>query len=177
MRRLIVDGHNDLVLRTWRGDPPRHIRLGEAAEAGFAGGFFALYVPSPHPPDPTEIPYALPLAEPIPTEEAARVAHELYDTLRTLPVELATSADDFRDDRVTAIVHLEGADPLAPDLSDLEDWYARGLRSVGIVWSRPNAFAEGVPFRFPSSPDTGPGLTADGRELVRACNRLGILVA
>ena len=44
------------------------------------------------------------------------------------------------------------------------------------MWSRPNAFAEGVPFRFPASPDTGAGLTAAGRELVRACNRLGILV-
>ena len=73
-------------------------------------------------------------------------------------------------------MHLEGADPLAPDLSDLERWYERGLRSVGIVWSRANAFAEGVPFRFPSSPDTGPGLTDAGRKLVHACNRLGILV-
>ena len=35
---------------------------------------------------------------------------------------------------------------------------------------------EGVPFEFPASPDTGPGLTAAGVELVRACNRLGILV-
>ena len=59
-------------------------------------------------------------------------------------------------------MHLEGAEPLAPDLSDLERWYDRGLRSVGIVWSRPNAFAEGVPFRFPGSPDTGPGLTEAG---------------
>lgn len=176
MRRLIVDGHNDLVLRTWRGDPPRHVDLDAAGEAQFAGGFFALFVPSPHPSDPPEVPYALPLADPIPTEEAARVAGELYATLRALPVELATSPGDFRAGRVAAVVHLEGADPLAPDLSDLEDWYGLGLRSIGLVWSRPNAFAEGVPFRFPSSPDTGPGLTAAGRGLVCACNRLGILV-
>ena len=71
---------------------------------------------------------------------------------------------------------MEGAEPIAPDLSNLESWYDRGLRSIGLVWSRPNAFAEGVPFRFPSLPDTGPGLTEAGRELVRACNRLGILV-
>src|SRR5207248_6447205 len=45
-----------------------------------------------------------------------------------------------------------------------------------LVWSRPNAFAWGVPFEFPASPDIGPGLTEAGRELVRACNRLGILV-
>ncbi len=39
-----------------------------------------------------------------------------------------------------------------------------------------NAFAHGVPFGFPRSPDTGPGLTAAGRELVRVCNRLGIML-
>ena len=33
-----------------------------------------------------------------------------------------------------------------------------------------------MPFRFPSGPDTGPGLTDRGRELVAACNRLGILL-
>jgi membrane dipeptidase len=173
---VIIDGHNDFVLRTWRGDPPWHVDLDAAAGAGFAGGFFALFVPSPTPPNPTEIPYSLPLAEPIPTEEAARVADELYATLLGLPVARATSVADFEPGRVSAIVHFEGADPLAPDLSGLEEWYARGLRSIGIVWSRPNAFAEGVPFRFPSSGDTGPGLTAAGRELVRACNGLGVLV-
>jgi membrane dipeptidase len=174
---LIVDGHNDLVSRRWRGAEVRHVHLEAADEAGFAGGFFALYVPSPRfdppPPGPT---YALPLPDPIPLAEAARVADEQYEVFCSLPVELATSPTDFREGRVAAILHLEGAEPLAPDLSTLEAWYERGLRSLGLVWSRGNAFAEGVPFRFPSSPDTGPGLTAAGRELVRACNRLGILV-
>ena len=173
---MIIDGHNDLVLHRWRGEPTLHLDLDTAREAGFSGGFFALYVPSPKLPDPDEIPYAVPLSEPIPQEEAARIAEELFAQLCELPVVRATSVDDFRDGQVTAIVHMEGADPLAPDLSDLERWYDRGLRSVGLVWSRPNAFAEGVPFRFPSSPDTGPGLTDAGHALVHACNRLGILV-
>ncbi|MFL5926286.1 MAG: dipeptidase [Gaiellaceae bacterium] len=173
---MIIDGHNDLVLHRWRGEPTLHMDLEAAREAGFAGGFFALYVPSPRGPDPDAIPYGLPLPEPIPHEEAAAIADELFATLCELPVARAASADDFREGAVTAIVHLEGAEPLAPDLSDLDRWYDRGLRSVGLVWSRPNAFAEGVPFRFPASPDTGPGLTGAGRDLVRACNRLGILV-
>ncbi|HUJ55916.1 MAG TPA: dipeptidase [Gaiellaceae bacterium] len=172
----VVDGHNDLVSRTWRGDEVRHVHLDAAAEAGFAGGFFALFIPSPKPPNPSSAHYALPLPEPIPTDEAARVAEELYDIFCDLPVELATSPADFGPGRVAAILHLEGAEPLAPDLSDLERWHERGLRSIGLVWSRANAFAEGVAFRFPSSPDTGPGLSAAGRELVRACNELGILV-
>ncbi len=176
LRQVIVDGHNDLVLHRWRGEPTMHLDLDAARDAGFAGGFFALYVPSPRVDDPPSVPYALPLPDAIPFETAAQVAEELYAELERLPVARATSADDFRPGRVTAIVHMEGAEPIAADLSNLESWYERGLRSVGLVWSRPNAFAEGVPFCFPSSPDTGPGLTGAGRELVRACNRLGILV-
>ena len=173
---MIIDGHNDLVLHRWRGEPTLHMDLDAAREAGFAGGWFALYVPSPHTPDPAEPPYELPLPAPVAFEEAAAVAEELFVTLSELPVARATSADDFRAGTVTAIVHMEGAEPIAPDLSNLEQWYERGLRSIGLVWSRPNAFAEGVPFRFPSPPDTGPGLTDAGRALVQACNRLGILV-
>ncbi len=173
---VIIDGHNDLVLRTWRGEPPRHLDLAQAREAGFAGGFFALYVPSSGPFDEPEPPYSEPLPVEIPTDDARVVAEELAATLEGLGVTIARSARDFQPGRVTAIMHLEGAEPIEPDLSNLHRWYDRGLRSIGLVWSRRNAFAEGVPFRFPSSPDTGPGLTDAGRRLVRACNRFGILV-
>lgn len=174
---MVIDGHNDLVLRRWRGEQARHVDLDAARDAGFAGGFFALYVPSPSPPgDPPDPPYAVPLAEPIDHEDAARVAGELYDVLCALPVRRATSVTDFAEGEITAIAHLEGAEAIAPDLSNLGDWYARGVRSIGVVWSRPNAFAEGVPFRFPGDPDTGPGLTEAGRALVRGCNELGILL-
>ncbi len=177
----VLDGHNDLLLALWRGEEPRHVDLARAGESGFAGGFFAVHVPSPPLGDPEGVPYSVPLAEQIPPEEAQRIAAELAGILERLErdgaLRIARAVDDLeRDDGVVAVLHLEGADPLAPDLSDLERWYERGLRSVGLVWSRPNAFGEGVPFRFPASPDTGPGLTAAGRELVRSCNRLGILV-
>jgi membrane dipeptidase len=173
---VIIDGHNDLVLRRYRGEASPHMDLTAAREADFAGGFFALYIPSPPMAEPSDPPYAVPAADRIPFEEAARVAEGLFETLLSLPVRHAASVDDFRPGEVTAIVHLEGAEPIAPDLSNLEEWHARGLRSIGPVWSRPNDFAYGVPFEFPASPDTGPGLTDAGRGLVAACNRLGILV-
>jgi len=75
-----------------------------------------------------------------------------------------------------AILHYEGADPIDVELNQLELLYQAGLRSLGLVWSRSNAFAHGVPFRFPSSPDTGPGLTDAGKALVKACNQLGIML-
>ncbi|MGZ4338892.1 MAG: dipeptidase [Gaiellaceae bacterium] len=173
---MILDGHNDLVLHRWRGEATKHLDLDDAREAGFAGGFFALYVPSPGMGAAPKPPYAVPLADEIAFEDAAPIADELFDALCALPVQRAVSADDFRAGAVTAIVHMEGAEAIRSDLSNLQEWYDRGLRSLGLVWSRPNRFATGVPFEFPASPDTGPGLTAAGRDLVRACNALGILV-
>jgi membrane dipeptidase len=173
---MFIDGHNDLVLRTWLQEEPRHVELARAAEAGFLGGFFALYVPGPPFTLPATVPYALELCEPVSLARAAAVAAELATTLEGLDVRIARRGDDFVPGRVNAIMHLEGAEPLAPDLSDLEAWYDRGLRSIGLTWARANAFAEGVPFRFPSSPDTGPGLTEAGFGLVQACNLRGILV-
>src|SRR6201999_656819 len=75
-----------------------------------------------------------------------------------------------------AVLHLEGAEAIDPGLEALPAWHAMGLRCLGPVWSRANAFATGVQFAFPSSPDIGPGLTDAGRALVRACAELGILV-
>ncbi|MBA2753070.1 MAG: membrane dipeptidase [Chloroflexia bacterium] len=72
-------------------------------------------------------------------------------------------------------IHIEGAEAIDADLDTLEVFHAAGLRSLGIVWSRPNIFAHGVPFG-PGSPDTGPGLTDRGRDLVRACNRLRVMI-
>ena len=92
---MIVDGHNDLVLHRWRGEETMHMDLEAARDGGFAGGFFALYVPSPPVPDPTEVPYALPLPDPIPHEEAARIAGELYACLCELPVTIDPSWSSF----------------------------------------------------------------------------------
>ncbi len=65
-------------------------------------------------------------------------------------------------------LHFEGAEAIDPEFDALEVYYQAGLRSLGITWSRPNRFGYGVPFQFPASPDTGPGLTDLGKALVRS---------
>lgn len=72
--------------------------------------------------------------------------------------------------------HLEGAAAVAPDLSNLGLLHAAGVRSIGLVWSRPNQFGHGVPAEYPGDPDIGPGLTDAGRNLVRACDERGVVV-
>jgi membrane dipeptidase len=202
----VFDGHNDVVLEVYgwgdrhqrRGFFERgergHLDLPRMQEGGFAGGLFAVYVP----PDPTA---AWPdlrrtgdddeggpagLAPPIDHSYALRCAVALTSTLLRLEEESRGELTIVRDvagvrrcmkeGKIAAVLHFEGAEPIDPALNALEVFYRTGLRSLGLVWSRPNAFADGVPFAFPSSPDTGPGLTQAGRELVRACNRLGVLI-
>jgi membrane dipeptidase len=173
---VILDGHNDLALRVFLGQEPRHIDLATAVESGFAGGLFALSAPQDSADLPSSAPYAIPLAEPIPHAEAWAAVDAMARALEGLELNAVKRVSEIDPGQVNAIMHFEGAEPIAADLSDLDDWVARGLRSVGITWSRPNAFGEGVPYRFPSSPDTGPGLTAAGFDLVHACNFHGLLV-
>jgi membrane dipeptidase len=199
----VFDGHNDLLLRLWRaepedrdrlwleGDGEGHLDLPRMRRGGFAGGLFAIYVPSPH--DDVDIdalmdapPYDVALPAPITAAEAQPVALAMAGILlrmeRAAPgaFRICRSAADIRrclaDGAIAAVMHMEGAEAIAPDLDALYLLHAAGLRSLGPVWSRPTVFGHGVPFRFPGHPDTGPGLTAVGHELVRACNELGILI-
>jgi membrane dipeptidase len=111
---------------------------------------------------------------------ATRAAGRLLALERAGDLRIVRAAGDLdaalADDMLAAVVHLEGAEAIDPGLEALDTWYAAGLRSLGPVWSRPNAFGHGVPFISPSSPDTGPGLTAAGRALVQRCSDLGVLV-
>jgi hypothetical protein len=77
---------------------------------------------------------------------------------------------------LASVLHIEGAEAIDPNFEFLDVLYEAGLRSLGPVWSRSNAFGHCVPFRCPSSPDTGPGLTDLGKELIDRCNRLRILI-
>ena len=176
---VIFDGHNDALLECEpqefvNGRPGGHLDLPRAREAGLGGGVFAVFSRSPGDQEAIE-------PEPLPHGDALAAATVTAGKLFVLEAMGAVrvargTADLDRSDRLVAVLHLEGAEAIAPDLANLDAWYEAGLRSLGPVWSRPNAFGHGVPFRFPSSPDTGPGLTAAGKILVRRCNELGIVV-
>ena len=73
-------------------------------------------------------------------------------------------------------MHIEGAEAIGNNLENLDTLYNLGLRSIGPVWSRPTLFAHGVPFKFPSTPDIGEGLTNLGKDLIKECNRLKMII-
>jgi membrane dipeptidase len=201
------DGHNDVLLRLWKrkgDDAPRAFLDGEgkgqldlpmARQGGFAGGLFAVFVPSPTRDSAAKTDGERPkldtapgAAMPAPPELA--VAQAATFAMASILTRIEREADgrvricrDVGDIRhcikagaLAAVLHIEGAEAIDPEFQTLDVLHAAGLRSLGPVWSRPNLFGHGVPFRCPSSPDTGPGLTDLGKDLVRVCNRLNILI-
>ena len=198
---LVFDGHNDFLLKIFcaGGLSEAHrfvdgydgaIDLPKAKSGGFAGGFFAVFIPSPD--NATQCDnqewqnhtYDFPLDEPVAWEEALPVTITqiaiLLDLERRGVLRVCRSVRDIRaamaEGVIAAILHIEGAEAIDPGLETLDLLYAAGLRSLGPVWSRNNIFGHGVPFRFPSSPDIGEGLTEQGVQLVRRCDALGIMV-
>jgi membrane dipeptidase len=193
---VVIDGHNDVLTHLHDTGAPDDALLTDGAatitvpsarEGGLAAGLFAVLPPTggefvPRRPGGWDVPYH-PSVE---WEEAARTVSALGARLQRIlracdgALRLVRDVDDLdaclAGEALGVIFHMEGAEAIDPDLDALEVWYAAGLRSLGPVWSRANAFGHGVPFRFPSTPDTGPGLTDAGIRLVRRCAELGIAI-
>lgn len=74
------------------------------------------------------------------------------------------------DDRIGALLSLEGVDSLHGNLAYLRILYHLGIRIVGITWNRANWAADGV-----LEPRKG-GFTAAGMDLIHECNRLGMIM-
>ncbi len=205
MHPPIIDGHNDSLHRLAPYTTERvrdfftkhtegHLDLPRARAGGLGGGFFAIFASSqpsgtlPVPMDVIITPngYEVPLAAPLDRGAAQQATMAMMAGLFRLETAsegqikvvrtVAELTACLETGVLAAILHIEGAEAIDPDLHALEVFYRAGLRSLGVVWSRPNAFGHGVPFRFPHTPDTGPGLTDVGRALVRACNQLGIML-
>lgn len=198
----VFDGHNDTLLKLYQSpDPDKerlfiegapadwHIDLPRARRGGFAGGMFAIFPPTQEKRRKPEAGETMPgNNEPLPPELPRSAAMEstigmasiLLRLERAGALKICRRAAEIRaaiqEKTIAAVFHIEGAEAIGPDFAMLEVLHAAGLRSLGIVWSRPNAYGHGVPFRFPSSPDTGDGLTEAGKALVKACNRLRIQI-
>ncbi|PVB59762.1 peptidase [Labrenzia sp. 011] len=196
----VFDGHNDTLLKLeieqirgaersfFERTDNGHLDLPRAQEAGFAGGLFAMFVPSGpdqdfsrpfNPKDPVNF-------QPVPQKTAFDFTMRLLERAEQLATDsdgavvICRTPEENRSaidsGKLAVSLHIEGAEAIDTQFYALEDFHKRGLRSLGLVWSRENAFGYGVPMAHPASPDIGPGLTEAGRDLVRACNRLGILV-
>jgi membrane dipeptidase len=76
--------------------------------------------------------------------------------------------------QIALLLTMEGVEPLGADLDLLRVFYELGLRSLCLTHVRRNAAGDGGLFAASGSPRDG--LTPFGRDVIRECERLGIIV-
>jgi membrane dipeptidase len=174
----VVDGHNDLP---WahrvrvRNDfaaldvaqdttaEGLHTDLPRLRRGGVGGQFWSAFVPST-----------------LPGHEAVTATLEQIDAIRRMvrhypdDLMLARSADDMEAARtagkVASLIGIEGGHSIACSLGTLRMMYALGVRYMTLTHFQNNEWADSAT----DVPGVG-GLSDFGREVVRECNRLGVM--
>jgi membrane dipeptidase len=194
------DGHNDTLLRLLELPQPQqeavfvdggkggHIDLPRAKAGGMAGGFFAMFPPPLKGSLAGAVGTAAASDGQLPPELALGDAQHSTNGMTSIllrlermgAVAICRSKGEIETamaaGKLATIMHIEGAEAIDTEFRALDVLYAAGLRSIGITWSRANAFGTGVPFRHNADPDVGPGLSDAGKDLVRVCNQMGVMI-
>lgn len=180
-RAYVFDGHNDVAGALRRGESfdnregRGHLDRRRMREGGLDGGIFAVFV------DP---------AEPDPLGRTLEGLAHLRDTLEAHPeVDVVRSAADLagarartaedpthplvapaHEDRMAAVLGVEGGYAIDADLGVLDELFDAGMRCLTLTWNEPTAWAD------PAGGGPHGGLTEFGRRLVDRAQRLGVLL-
>lgn len=160
----------DLAMRHDRPMPRRvnligHVDMPRMREGGVAGQFFSFWT-APYP----ERGCARSVAAQLDALDGAIRRHpgELTWTRTGAEVRTAKAAG-----RIAALGGIEGGQALEGELSTIEAFSRRGVRYLGLLHFSANAI--GRPARGRGQ-DHGAGLTGFGRDVIRECERCGVIV-
>ena len=188
----VFDGHNDLLLRLWlqeEGDPVAeflrgtqrgHLDLPRMRRGGFAGGLFAVFVPPARYVKQRKKAYVEEEHNPLAiTDAQIALLHTIAERSEG-QAKVCRSVADIEQciarGVLAMVLHIEGAEALDDECSQLDRWVDAGLRSIGPLWNLQNRFGTGVTGDFPGSPDSGAALTPLGLHLLRLCNQKKLLI-
>jgi membrane dipeptidase len=160
----------DLAMRHDRPMPRRlnvfgHVDLPRLREGGVAGQFFSFWT-TPYP----ERGCARSVADQLDALDAAMAKNpsELAWTRTGADVRAAKAAG-----RIAALGGIEGGQALEGELAAIEAFARRGVRYLGLLHFSANAIGRPAKGR---GADAGAGLTAFGHDVVRECERCGVIV-
>lgn len=158
-----IDCHNDTALFLREAETLADLPQAQLDYARLRGvldlAFFAIFIHEQH--------------------YAGQTSGEFRRILSLLRADLARQADirilrwreqlaAARPGQLLALISMEGAAPLGQAGRYLAEFFDLGLRAVGLTWNFNNDYA-GCALQ-------GGGLTRAGRDLVRECNRRGLLL-
>src|SRR5438132_8700952 len=166
----IVDFHFDLLIDLYeKRDRPgvlvsHFLPEFEAGDIGVLG--VAIYVEDRYLPE---------MGLRVALDQVARLYVEVEQTKRFAICRTFAEIEQARAaNKIALVITLEGVEPFGEDLNLLRVFYELGLRAVGLTHARRNAAGSGGIFKSSGSPRDG--LTSFGRDVVRECERLGILI-
>src|SRR5207249_8576098 len=166
----VVDFHFDLLIDLYeKRDRPcvlvsHFLPEFEAGDVGVLG--VAIYVEDRYLPE---------MGLRVALDQVARLYAEVEQTERFAICKTFAEIEQARAaNKIALVITMEGVEPLGEDLNLLRAFYELGLRSVGLTHARRNAAGSGGIFKPSGSPRDG--LTNFGRDVVRECERLGILI-
>src|SRR5438874_6625244 len=108
-------------------------------------------------------------------DQVARLYAEVEQTQRfAICKTFAEIEQALAANKIVLVITMEGVEPLGEDLNLLRAFYELGVRSVGLTHARRNPAGSGGIFKPSGSPRDG--LTNFGRDVVRECERLGIVI-
>jgi len=191
--QAVFDGHNDLLLRLWLEDSASdpvarfldgalsgHLDLARMRQGGFAGGLFAVFVPPASFTQQHQAGQGERLHDPLAITDAQIALLQAVEARSGGRAKICRNAHEIEhcitQGVLAMVLHIEGAEALDGELSQLDRWIESGLRSIGPLWNLQNRFGTGVTGGFPGSPDSGEGLTAEGLNLIRVCNQKKLLI-
>ncbi len=173
---FVADSHCDILLRTMNGEDVSklttsgHADIPRFYEGGVDLEVFIIWV------DPYRF---------VPVGSYDR-GNEMIDSLEALEIK---SKDKLRivrkfsdiiqneeDGVLSAMIGLEGGHPIENDLKKLEYFYKRGVRYLGITWNNSNDWATSAKDEVNNDSLSFRGLTDFGRDVIRKCDELGIMV-
>jgi membrane dipeptidase len=169
----IVDGHCDTVrlfelskrdYNFIKQNNRGHIDLPRLRVGYVKLQFFALYIEEEYKPVGS-------------LKRALQLLDLLYKNLESCRKEIAviySSADIdkiTRDNRIGALISIEGGEALEGDVGILRMLFRLGVRCLGLTWNQKNQLATGV-----GNGVGGKGLSSLGKRVIREMNRLGMIV-
>lgn len=196
---IIFDGHNDLLTRLWLSDSedpvhdfihgtlPGHLDLKRCRQSKWMGGLFSIFLP----------PFAYVKNNHLnklstssnsdfTPQEIINICSEQLQLAKQLQahsrgqIQICTTLAQIqacqRNQQLAIVLHLEGAEAFAIDPDLLDDFYDAGLRSIGLLWNRKTKFGDGLNAPFPHSPNTGSGLTNDGKAFIVKCVKKRMII-
>ncbi|KNY25433.1 dipeptidase [Pseudobacteroides cellulosolvens] len=166
---IIVDAHCDTITKIMETGEELfnnncHIDLERMVKAGKYVQFFAAFI------DPS---YGQAYA----MKRAIQIIDRFYGEIEKniSYVSHCKSHDDIiealNNNKIAAILSIEGGDALQGDLSALRMFYKLGVRSICLTWNHRNEIADGV-----LDGASGGGLTPFGKKVIEEMNRLGMII-